>query len=274
MAQAFLGKKIRDEILADLAIKITRLERKPTLAVFLVGNDPVSVNYVGLKQRLAEKIGIQVKLFHYQETTSENDVLQKIKELNQTTGVDGIMVQIPLPAHFNREKIVEAISPAKDVDGLRYCLNQASSFLPPVVLAIAKALEGSAADLENKSVLIIGHGFLVGDPLRRFLLDQGKTKRLIVLDQPAENLATIAQRADVIISATGQAGLVSSEMVSEGVVLIDAGTSEVGGELRGDIDPAAYQKSSFYSPVPGGIGPVTVAMLMSNLVGAGKPDVI
>jgi methylenetetrahydrofolate dehydrogenase (NADP+)/methenyltetrahydrofolate cyclohydrolase len=270
--KVFDGRKIRDKILAKLKAEIgqpTTDNRRPVLAVIFIGSDPVSLAYVNLKEKIAKKIGIKVKLYSFKETIALNKITDTVDQLNRDKEVSGIMVQIPVPAGLDRDEIIRHIDPEKDVDGLRYCLGlcppvSGPNFLPPVVAAIDKAIELSAIDLKKVSVVIIGKGFLVGGPMARHL--KGKSKKLTLVDARTHSLGEITKNADLIISATGAAGIIKPEMVKKGVVLIDAGTSEVGGKIRGDIDPAAYEKSSFYTPVPGGIGPVTVAMLMKNLV--------
>lgn len=264
MSRLFDGKQLRDQVLAELKDKVGLSHRKPILSVILIGDDPVSVNYVNLKRKLAESIGIEFQLFHFNSSVSPDEVLDKIENLNNDDRVDGIMVQIPVPVGFDRSRIIEAISPSKDVDGLRYCQGLSSDFIPPVVCAISKALEFSGVNMKEANVALIGYGFLVGKPLERYL--DGYVKKLVIADASTEDLLSITKYADVIISATGSASLVKPNMVKEGVVLVDAGTSEVGGKMIGDIDPESYQKSSYHTPVPGGIGPVTVAYLLKNLV--------
>ena len=258
----FDGRKIRDEILAKLKIRISKLKIKPTLAVIWVGEDPVSEKYIKAKQKAADYIGVDFKLFQLSALALEADAIKKIEELNNDQKVTGILLQMPLPAKINRQKVIKAISLEKDVDGLRFCANLTSDFQPPVVLAILEALDG--VDLGQKKVAIIGQGFLVGAPLAKVL--RNKVKRLEVADIETADLAKITRNAEIIISATGQAGLITAEMVKNGVMLVDAGASEVGGKIKGDMDAGAYQKASFYTPVPGGIGPVTVAMLFRNLL--------
>ncbi len=277
----FDGCKIRDSILKELKDRISEMKRKPTMAVFLIGDDPVSVNYVALKQRLAAQTGINFKLYKYGASVNQDEVLSKIKQLDRDEDVAGIMIQIPVPSQIDREAVIAAISPHKDIDGLRYCQGLESDFYPPVVLAIKTALSQSGVDLTKVTIAIIGKGFLVGNPLYRCLsFEQSGVGARIKTDSSrpmtsnsirafdlidSEALSFI-KGADVVISATGQAGLIKPEMVKSGVVLIDAGTSESGGRLVGDIDSAAYAKASFYAPVPGGIGPMTIAMLLKNLV--------
>jgi len=269
----FDGKKIRDEILSDLAKKAGKMERQPSMAVFLIGHNPVCEKYVELKKKLAEKTGINFCLYKFEGDESEDEIIECIKFMNADSETDGIMIQIPVPDNYNRQKLIEAISPKKDTDGLRYCLGLDSEFRPPVVLAIMEALERAELGISNyelgdKKVIILGKGFLVGAPLAR-VLEEKKIEPVVIdrTDQNNPNTLSLIHNSDIIISATGKAGIIKPEMVKEGVVLIDAGTAEENGELKGDIDLAAYSKSSYYTPVPGGIGPVTVAMLFRNLIG-------
>lgn len=265
----FKGRKIRDEILTGLKPKIKQWAaggRRPVLAVILIGTDPVSLNYVRLKQKIAGQIGLNFQLYHYPADVAETKILAQIDQLNQDDRIDGMMIQMPLPKQISRLKLIKTLSVQKDVDGLRYCAGLKSDFLPPVVGAIEKVIESAKINLSKSQVVMVGKGFLVGGPMARYLA--GKPKKLVLADSKTKNLAEITSGADLIISATGRAGLIKPAMIKEGVVLIDAGTSEVGGKLKGDIDPAADLKSSYYTPVPGGIGPVTVAMLMKNLVKA------
>ena len=288
MEKYFDGKKIRDEILGEIANKIVKMKRKPNLAVFLIGNNPVCRQYVELKKKMAEKTGILFCLYEFDEKTPEDDILTAIDFLNSDAETDGIMIQIPLPKAFDREKLIARISPEKDIDGLRFCLGLESRFRPPVVLAIMEALARSQNlnihALQSKKIVLLGHGFLVGAPLTRVLQEQGLNP--LVITNEKENFQEISpplsgsrndkgvmlvhddiKGADILISATGSPKLIKADMVKEGVALIDAGTAEENGDLVGDIDPKADEKASYYTPVPGGIGPVTIAKLFYNLVG-------
>lgn len=264
----FDGKKTQDEILTDLKSRILALGRAPVLAAIWVGEDEVTARYVEIKQKVAEKLGIRFDLIKFPANEAEHIVAEKIKLLNNDTGVDGVMVQIPLPKNINQDTIIRSIVPEKDVDGLRYCANLTCGFFPPVVGAIVMALETAHQNIYDKNVTVIGKGFLVGSPLIRYLRE--KTSEIRVGDSTTPYIGAITTDADVVISAVGKSNLIRPNMVKKGVVLIDAGTSEAGGALSGDIDPKAYSKASFYTPVPGGIGPVTVAMLFRNLVAAAE----
>lgn len=265
MQKFFDGKKIRDEILAGLKESVAKMQKKPGLAVILVGEDEVNNKYAALKKKLAEDIGVVVRTYNFSDECEEKEIISKIKDLNADVNIDGIMVQMPVPKGFDKFEIVNAISPEKDVDGLRFCGGFHSHFTPPVVLAILKAVELANKKIEDCEVVVVGRGFLVGWPVSQCLGEA--VPGIVIADATTKHLEDITRSADVIISATGKAGLIRPEMISDGVVLIDAGTSEVGGELKGDVDPACYEKASFYTPVPGGIGPVTIAMLLQNLVG-------
>ncbi len=261
--EKFDGKKIRDDILLGIRKDIIEHNRDMKLAVFLIGDDPVCKKYVELKKSIAEKLGITFCLYEIENQDSEEKVIECIEYLNNDAETQGIMIQIPIPDKYSRNKLIEAISPHKDIDGLRYCMGIESDFKPPVVLAILKALEDSKKDLFKSEILVIGKGFLVGTPLMRALKESDI--KFQAVDQSDKNIFSDLKEYDIIISATGQANLIRPEAIKEGVILIDAGTTEQNGTLVGDIDPECYPEASFYTPVPGGIGPVTIAMLFRNL---------
>lgn len=266
--QMFDGRKFKNEILENLKIRVSDLERKPILSVIWIGEDFASARYVESKERAAEKIGVHFDLVKYPENVTEDEVERKIIELNNDPKVDGIMIQIPVPEHLTLADLILTIDPSKDVDGLRFCQGQVCNFRPPVTIAIMEAIKQSGVNYKEAKIAIIGKGFLVGSPLAR-MLESDKVD-IRIADEDTPYLETITLDADIIVSATGVADLIRPNMIKDGVVLIDAGTTEVGGEIRGDIDMNCYRKASFYTPVPGGIGPVTVAMLLSNLVKAAE----
>jgi methylenetetrahydrofolate dehydrogenase (NADP+) / methenyltetrahydrofolate cyclohydrolase len=262
--KTFEGKKIRDQILDELKAKIEKAEHKPGLAVICIGENPVCSRYVSLKKKFADNIGVNFVDLYFDAGNTQKEIIEKIKSLNQDDNIDGIMIQMPIPDKFDKFEIVHAVAPEKDVDGLRFCCSYKSCFKPPVVLAILEAIKSSGKKIENSEVVIVGRGFLVGWPLAQCL--EEAVPGLVILDEKTKNLAKITKNADIIISAVGKHGIIHPNMIKEGVVLIDAGTTEVSGELKGDIDPACYEKASFYTPVPGGIGPVTIGKLFENLV--------
>lgn len=268
MNKIFDGKKIRDKILVNLKKEIEQNSNKPKLAVIWAGNDFASEKYIKAKRGAAEKCGIGFDVFRFEDKIEPKIVLDKVKQLNEDKEVTGILVQMPLPENVDAKKVIEAIEPEKDVDGLRFCSDMVCSFRAPVTLAILKAISESGKSIEMSKIAIIGQGFLVGAPLTKIL--QPIAKELRIADSSAPYIGTFTVDADIVISATGKGNIIQPEMVKQGAVLIDAGTTEMKGELTGDIDPKCYEKASYYTPVPGGIGPVTVAMLLSNVVEAFK----
>ena len=268
MTIKFDGKKIRNEIIDKLQKEVAVLPKAPVLTVIWIGDDFASARYIEAKQRAAEKIGIHFDLIKYSDNAKLTDINKRIRELNADENVDGIMVQIPVPKNFDMIDIISEISPDKDIDGLRFCSHLNCSFNPPVTLSIMEAIKESGINLAESKAVIIGKGFLVGDPIARLL--RNKTEEIRIADRDTPYLATLTKDADIIISATGTANIIKPNMIKYGVVLIDAGTTELGGKLAGDIDPKCFNKAAYYTPVPGGIGPVTVAMLMSNVVRAAK----
>lgn len=264
----FDGKKIRDKILGELKSRVEKLNNKPKLAVISIGDDFATARYIEAKKRVTEKLGIGFDLIKYPADAAMEEIKQKVIELNNNQKITGIMIQLPLPKQINRTTLIESIDSKKDVDGLRFCAGLPSLFQPPTVLAILEALKESKIDIKNRTVAVIGQGFLVGAPLVRTLKDQ--IVELRTADSKTSNLSEVTADSDVVISAVGVSNFIKADMVKNDVILIDAGTSESNGSLSGDIDPEAYQKSSFYTPVPGGIGPLTVAKLFSNLVVAAE----
>jgi methylenetetrahydrofolate dehydrogenase (NADP+)/methenyltetrahydrofolate cyclohydrolase len=223
---------------------------------------------------------VQFNLYKFDEQNTEDEILECIKFLNIDPETRGIMMQIPILEKFDRDRLIAAISREKDIDGLRFCVGLESSYRPPVVLAVLEAIMRSGKKIDEKTkVVMLGRGFLVGAPLLKTFkengidpvvigsegnkAEEGKIPAFTGMTEKAED---DIKKADIIISAVGKAGMIKERMVKEGVILIDAGTAEQNGALVGDIDPEAYKKSLYYTPVPGGIGPVTVSMLFRNLL--------
>lgn len=263
---SFDGKKRRDVILKDLKDEVLKMGKKPTLAVFLIGNDPACKKYVEIKEKFANQLGIEFCLYRFDATDSEEDILSAIDFLNKDFETDGIMIQIPTAKKFDRDRLIKKIDPKKDVDGLQFCLLKKSAFLPPVVLAILDVLKNSGKDLTESKIALIGSGFLVGAPLQECLEKEYRDIDLRVVSKEELAKEDFVLDADIVISAAGSANIVKEKMVKEGVVLIDAGTACENGEVLGDIEKSAYAKAALYTPVPGGIGPLTIAMLFKNLI--------
>jgi len=257
------GKPVAEKIQQKLRKEIAQLKEKniiPSLAVILIGDDPVSLSYVKNKEETAEKLGINFRLYHLPSFSTETSLIALIEDLNQNKFINGIIVQLPLPKGFNVEKIIKTISSQKDVDGF------SERYPAPTAQAILEMFKFYKINLEDKKIVLIGHGRLVGKPLEKLLTKRGIQP--IVCDSKTKNLAEKTIGADVIISATGQPNLIRQDMISRESIIIDAGASELQGKIRGDLNYETYQKAKMYSPVPGGVGPVTIAMLMKNLLQA------
>lgn len=267
------GRKIADTILANIKEKIEKTEPKPTLAVVLIGEDQASQIYVGLKQREAENIGMGFELFKYPSCVSEDIILAKIAELNQDKKISGIIVQLPLPEELDRNKIINAIASEKDVDGFncenqrKFCCGDTCKILPVFPKAIIKMIEVAIAEnslKDIKSGVVICNsedfGLIMQEALNRLSIDSD----YVLCDKFSTNLDKLAE-ADILVSACGRQNLIKASMVKDGVVIIDGGITKIDGRVVGDINIDSFQeKRSFISPVPGGVGPVTVACLLEN----------
>jgi len=273
------GREIADEILENLREKISQLEAKPTLAVLLIGEDEASRIYVGLKQKAAESIGMNFELFKYGSETEEKEILAKIKELNDDEKVSGMIVQLPLPDGLDKEKIINSIKPEKDVDGFcdenqnNFCCGGECKIFPVFPKAIVKMVE--AAIVKNslkdiKSGMIICNSDDFGKIMREALYKIGIEAEYFFCKDLENNLDKI-KKADVIVTACGVAGMLENSMTKDGAIVIDGGITKVDGKVRGDVEIETFENSnSFISPVPGGVGPVTVACLLENTFLAGS----
>lgn len=257
------GKKIAAQIESRLAKEVSRLKVKPHLAVVLVGDDPASAVYVRKKQEAAGRIGIDFSLYELSHP-SRKEVLTLIDRLNADRRVSGIIVQLPLPKHLDEELIINRTSPDKDVDGL----NTVSGFMPATAGAVLEALSNQKVKIKGNLATVVGAGRVAGGPIAKALKNAGA--KVTVCDINTQNLSDYIKEADILVSAVGKPGLIKSAMVKEGAVVIDVGISRVGGKLRGDVDPAVEKKVRFLTPVPGGIGPLTVVKLLENVLFASK----
>jgi methylenetetrahydrofolate dehydrogenase (NADP+)/methenyltetrahydrofolate cyclohydrolase len=263
------GKQIRDEILRDLAQSVATTAHTPTLAIVVVGEDPVIESFVRIKKKTAEKLGIFMREEREGLEATTDTLVERIKRLSADDTIDGIIVQLPLPPSVNAERVLNAVPVFKDIDMLSAeavldFRSMKAPILPPVVGAIKEILDRGRVSVVGKDVLILGHGRLVGRPAELFFRHNGA--HVTVIDKPIERLSDITREADVIISGTGTPGLVTPEMLKPGVVFIDAGTSEQGGRIVGDAAPACASVASLFTPVPGGVGPIAIAMIFRNLL--------
>ncbi|HEY4506419.1 MAG TPA: bifunctional 5,10-methylenetetrahydrofolate dehydrogenase/5,10-methenyltetrahydrofolate cyclohydrolase [Candidatus Paceibacterota bacterium] len=257
------GRAIAEKVKEDLKRGIQSLGFSPKLIAIQLGDDLASESFLKIKKKVGEDIGVTVEVMKLPQSMSEDEVIAVIKEKNENETVYGIIVQLPLPKNFNTTKVLDAIAPEKDPDAL----STKPKVLAPVVLAVREILENSNISLEDKKVVVLGHGDLVGKPVAEWLKQVGISPFMIDETNAQVNSSVEAlAKADIVISGVGKPGIITSEKIKEGVVIIDAGTSESGGKLAGDLSPGAYDKCSFYTPVPGGVGPVVTAMLFKNLM--------
>lgn len=251
------GAPVANKIYLEIKDKMKGLTKKPALGVILVGENKASLTYVKKKEEISEKFGFEFKLFHLSELATERQVITLIEDINKNKYIDGIILQLPLPEGLNRDKIISKISPHKDVDGFL------GKIPAPTPSAIIELLNYYKIDYKKKKICIVGKGFLVGAPLEKMLKKEGLDP--VVIKSNTENKNEKILKAEIIISATGISGIIKPELVNKNTILIDAGTSESNGKTKGDIDSDIYNIVDSYSPVPGGIGPVTVACLVRNL---------
>lgn len=271
MAIILDGKMLRDKIFESLKAKLDKMQQKPTLAVILVGENPASQIYVRNKKKTAEKLGINSLSIEYPSDISEEELLNKIKELNADEKVTAILVQLPLPAHINKNRIIDAILPQKDVDGLTpYNLGKLFSGEEPYVYpctpkGILLLLDEYNIKLEGKNIVVVGRSNLVGKPVAQMLLKRNAT--VTMCHSHTKNLSEITKTADIIVSAVGKK-VIGEKMLKSDCVVIDVGIfRDENGKISGDVDFENVSKTAAYiSPVPGGVGPMTIASLMLNTV--------
>ncbi len=262
---------IKDEVRAEVAELEAKYGRKPCLCVIIVGENPASQVYVRNKVKAAEYTGMESRLIALPESTPEAEFLQKIKSLNEDASVDGILVQLPLPKHINEEKVIDAIAPEKDVDGF-HASNVAGLWLgkdridPCTPAGIMHLIDSTGCQLAGKHAVVVGRSNIVGKPVAKLLLDRNAT--VTIAHSRTADLGAVTRQADVLVVAVGKAGLVTGDMVKPGAVVIDVGMNRnAEGKLCGDVDFASCQPvASWITPVPGGVGPMTIAMLMKNVI--------
>ncbi|MDE6138116.1 MAG: bifunctional 5,10-methylenetetrahydrofolate dehydrogenase/5,10-methenyltetrahydrofolate cyclohydrolase [Candidatus Gastranaerophilales bacterium] len=271
MAEILDGKKLREKILDELKLEIEKFPKKPSLVVILAGDNPASKIYVNNKKKTAQNLGINSEVINYPSNVTEQELLDKIEELNNDDNVTAILVQLPLPAHISKENVINAISPSKDVDGFTpYNFGKLFSGSVPMVYpctpkGILLLLDEYGIELEGKHAVIIGRSNIVGRPLSQMLLNRNAT--VTVCHSRSENLSDIIKTADIVVSAAGK-NVIEGEMLKNGCVVVDVGIfKDENGKTRGDVDfETASQVASYISPVPGGVGPMTIASLMLNTV--------
>ena len=270
-AQILDGKALALKIKSEIAAKVKKLSRPPGLGTILVGTDPGSLSYVAGKHRDCAEVGIASIRIDLPATASENEILAAVAQLNNDANCTGFIVQLPLPAGVDAQKVLAAVDPKKDADGLhpnnlgRLVLDS-KTIVPCTPKAILRLLNEYQINLSGKSVLIIGRGTTVGRPLS-ILLSQKSVNATVTLAHTATtNLDELLKSADVIIAAIGKAHFIKPQMIKTDAVVIDVGITRIDSQLLGDVDPAITSVAGFFAPMPGGVGPMTRAMLLSNLL--------
>ena len=274
-----VSNEIKDEIAAEVAKMKAKGEKVPHLAAVLVGDDGASLTYVGRKVKACERIGFESTLVKMPNTTSELELLKKIEELNNNDDIDGFIIQLPLPPQIDEQKVLMAVDPSKDVDGFhpenfgKMALDM-STFIPATPFGILELLERYKVDTKGKHTVVIGRSHIVGRPMSILMSRKGwpGNSTVTLTHSSTKNISQITTQADIIISALGVPDFLKAEMVKDDVVIIDVGITRVedknhpkGYVIKGDVDfENVSKKASFITPVPGGVGPMTIAMLLKN----------
>ncbi len=267
------GKALALEVRAQVAEDVKAFGRPVCLATILVGDDPASHVYVGSKHKASHEAGIDSRDHRFPEDTQQVEILNLIAELNADDGVDGILVQLPLPAHMDEPTVLRAVDPAKDVDGF-HVLNAGRLYLgepflvPATPSGVMVMLEAHDVELEGKEAVVIGRSEIVGKPMAMLLLAEHAT--VTICHSRTADLAAHTRRADVLVAGVGRPGLVTKEMVKPGATVIDVGVNRTEAGLVGDVDPGVWEVAGLMTPVPGGVGPMTIAMLLRNTLTAAR----
>jgi methylenetetrahydrofolate dehydrogenase (NADP+)/methenyltetrahydrofolate cyclohydrolase len=274
-----ISNEIKDEIAADVAEMLRRGEKVPHLAAVIVGNDGASLTYVGSKVRACQRVGFESTLKQLPESTTEQELLEVVEELNADPDIDGYIVQLPLPKHIDEQKILLAVNPDKDVDGFHptnfgKMALELESFISATPFGIMELLRRYKVETSGKHAVVIGRSNIVGRPISILLSQKGEGANATVTlaHSRTKNLGELTRQADIIVSALGVPNFLKADMVKEGVVVVDVGITRVpdagkerGYYICGDVDyEAVSAKASYITPVPGGVGPMTIAMLLKN----------
>jgi len=264
------GKKLSSELEINLKKKFEKLEKASKLSIILVGDNPASSTYVNMKKKACERMGVNCDIHTFKDSISQDEVLREIFALNNDSSVIGILVQLPLPKNFSTRKILDSVAVKKDVDGLHSqnmikILLSEEEIVPATPKGVIRLLEEFNISIEGKNICFVGFGNLVGKPLTMMCVNRGAT--VSVCHVKTHDITKYTKIADIVISATGVPGLIKENMVKEGVVVVDAGISKKNGKILGDVDfENVKNKCSHITPVPGGVGPMTITMLLENLL--------
>lgn len=271
------GKRLSKEILKELKRDVEMLKNegiKPKLSVILVEGNPASEIYVRLKKESLESIGIECKVHRMMKEVHEEEIIQLLKRLNNDKTVHGILVQLPLPPHIDTSKIIEKVSVEKDVDGFHplnmgKLLTNINGFVPATPKGVIRLLDAYGIEIEGKHVVIVGRSNIVGKPLSILFLKRNAT--VTICHSKTKKLTEITKQADILSIAIGYPKMIKKDMVKEGVVVIDIGTNKMGNKIVGDVDfDGVKEKASYITPVPGGVGPMTISMVAENLILSAK----
>lgn len=263
------GKKIASDIYDTLRESFRRVHKTPELHILYVGNDPVIDNFIRFKEQAGKSLGVAVHIHRFSHEISEEELIGALQKIQQSAS--GIVVQLPLPQHIHQEKILSMVPAELDIDVLgknaqQQFIQRTSRFVPPVAGALEHIARTYACDFSNKKILLVGNGILVGYPVSLWLDRQQYVYDVIDKETPNHIQTALFAQADIIISGAGQPEFIHASMIRDGVALFDCGTSELSKKITGDIHPSSYEKASLVTPVPGGVGPLTIAVLYENLL--------
>jgi methylenetetrahydrofolate dehydrogenase (NADP+) / methenyltetrahydrofolate cyclohydrolase len=288
------GKQISEQVLTEVQAGVSEFQKKhhmpPGLAFVRVGEDPASVVYVGAKSKMSERLGIQSQTFILSENVQEKEVIELVQSLNQQKSIHGILVQSPLPNGISAERVFDAIDPRKDVDGFhplnlgKLAVNDPTGFVACTPAGVHQLLIRSGIQTSGKHVVVVGRSRIVGKPLALLLMEKGKNAdaTVTVCHSRTQDIGSITRQADIVIAALGKNHFLKADMIREGAVVIDVGITRIpdaskksGFRLEGDVEfQSVSQKASWITPVPGGVGPMTIAMLMANTLKAAKQQAV
>ena len=273
MAEILYGKPIAEGIREEIKKEVLEWQGKginPKIAIILVGSDPASVHYANTKCKACQNLGFAYEMINLPEDSTESSILEIIDKLNKDNSVHGVMVELPLPKHLDTKKITEFVAPAKDVDGVHpinrgLIMSGGQGLFPATPQSCIELLLRSGVEISGKHVVIVGRGDTVGKPLVFMILKYDAT--VTICHSKTKNMVSHTRQADILIVAAGRAGLITADMLKEGAVVIDAGINEVEGKLCGDVDfEGVKEVASLISPVPGGVGVLTTALLLRNVL--------
>ena len=266
------GNKIAKSILEDIKNKVKNMKEKPGLALVMVGSNPASEVYVNFKEKDSKEAGFYCERYNLDEKTSEMDLISLLNQLNNNSKIHGVLVQLPLPKQIDEKLITDSILPKKDVDGfttvnLGSLMSEKTILAPATAIAVIHLIESTGTKIEGKNAVVVGRSNIVGKPVAMMLLEKNAT--VTVCHSKTKNMQEYTKKADILIVAVGKPNLIKKEMVKEGAVVIDVGINRMGNKLIGDVDfESVKEVAGFITPVPGGVGPMTRAMLMENTLKA------